>query len=291
VNGNAPDARQVVLIGERTGASFSPGVWNRVFADFGIPLRYRSHDISPADLPRAVGRVREPGVAAANVTMPYKARAAALADVRDADAERVGATNFLVNRAGMLHASNTDVAAVRVALRGVASSSALLLGAGGAGAAALGGSGAAVRRVVIADRDEAAARSLAARARGWGVQTAVVAWEAVPAAAGEADLIVNATPIGMDAADQRSPVPDGLLGHRPAVYDFVYRSEMTALQVMALEAGCAVYDGLAHMTEQAVAMIPGLGLAPELAGAIRRATVAVAGRTPLEWTNCGSAAG
>ncbi|MGC1284376.1 MAG: hypothetical protein WA895_15680, partial [Streptosporangiaceae bacterium] len=126
---------------------------------------------------------------------------------------------------------------------------------------------------------------------GWGVQTAVVAWEAVPAAAGEADLIVNATPIGMDAADQRSPVPDGLLGHRPAVYDFVYRSEMTALQVMALEAGCPVYDGLAHMTEQAVAMIPGLGLAPELAGAIRRATVAVAGRAPLEWTNCGSAAG
>jgi hypothetical protein len=52
-----------------------------------------------------------------------------------------------------------------------------------------------------------------------------------------------------------------------------------------------VYDGLAHMTEQAVAMIPGLGLAPELAGAIRRATVAVAGRAPLEWTNCGSAAG
>jgi shikimate dehydrogenase len=123
----------VVLIGERTGASFSPGVWNRVFADFGIPLRYRSDDISPADLPRAVGRVRDPGVAAANVTMPYKARAAALADVRDSDTERVGATNFLVNRAGMLHASNTDVAAVRVALRPVASSNALLLGAGGAG--------------------------------------------------------------------------------------------------------------------------------------------------------------
>src|SRR3984885_9158912 len=141
VNGNAPDARQVVLIGERTGASFSPGVGNRVFADFGIPLRYRSHDISPAELPRAVGRVREPGVAAANVTMPYKARAAALADVRDADAERVGATNFLVNRAGMLPARNPEVGAGRVARRGLPSSSALLLGAGGAGAAALGGSG------------------------------------------------------------------------------------------------------------------------------------------------------
>jgi shikimate dehydrogenase len=286
-----PDTRQVVLIGGRTGASFSPAVWNQVFADFGIPLRYRRHDISPADLPQAVGRVRDPGIAAANVTMPYKARAAALADVRDADTERVGATNFLVNRSGMLHASNTDLAAVRVALRSVAPSSALLLGAGGAGAAALGGGVGAVRRVVIADRDEAAARSLAARARGWGMQAAVVAWEAVPAAAGEADLIVNATPIGMDAADQRSPVPAGLLGHRPAVYDFVYRSEMTALQIMALEAGCPVYDGLAHMTEQAVAMIPGLGLAPEVAGAIRHAAVAVAGREPLTWPSCGSTAG
>jgi hypothetical protein len=71
----------------------------------------------------------------------------------------------------------------------------------------------------------------------------------------------------------------------------VYRGELTALQVMALEAGCQVYDGLAHMTEQAVAMIPGLGLAPELAGAIRRATVAVAGRAPLTWASCGSTAG
>jgi shikimate dehydrogenase len=290
VNGSTPEPRQVILIGGRTGASFSPAVWNQVFAAFGIPLRYRSRDIAPGDLARAVATVRDPGVAAANVTMPYKARAAALADVRDADTERAGATNFLVNRSGTLHARNTDLEAVRVALRGVSSSNALLLGAGGAGAAALGG-GEALRRVIIADQDEAAARSLAARARGWGVHAAAVSWEAVPAAAARADLIVNATPIGMDAADQRSPVPGGLLGHRPAVYDFVYRTELTALQVMALEAGCPVYDGLAHMTEQAVAMIPGLGLAPELAGAIRRAAVAVAGRAPLAWANCGSAAG
>jgi shikimate dehydrogenase len=288
VNGSSPEPRQVVLIGGRTGASFSPAVWNQVFAEFGIPLTYRSRDIAAEDLPRAVAAVRDPDVAAANVTMPYKARAAALADVRDADTERAGATNFLVNRSGTLHARNTDLAAVRVALRGVSSSNALLLGAGGAGAAALGG-GEALRRVVIADQDEAAARSLAARARGWGVQAAAVPWEAVPAAAARADLIVNATPIGMDAADQRSPLAGGLLGHRPAVYDFVYRAELTALQVMALEAGCPVYDGLAHMTEQAVAMIPGLGLPPELAGAIRRATVAVAGRAPLTWANCSTA--
>jgi shikimate dehydrogenase len=286
-----PGRRQVVLIGGSTGASFSPAVWNRVFADFGILLEYHRHDISPADLTRAVGGVRDPGVAAANVTMPYKARAAALADVRDADVQHAGATNFLVNRSGMLHASNTDLAAVRVALRRVAADSALLLGAGGAGAAALGGAAGAVRRVVIADRDQAAARSLAARASGWGVDAAVVAWDAVPAAVTDADLIVNATPIGMGARDRRSPVPGGLLGHRPAVYDFVYRSEMTQLQVMALEAGCLVYDGLAHMSEQAVAMIPGLGLSPELADAIRQATVAVAGRAPLTWASCGSAAG
>jgi shikimate dehydrogenase len=291
VSGNTPDPRQVVLIGGRTGASFSPAVWNQVFAEFGIALRYHSLDIAPEDLPHAVAMVRDPGVAAANVTMPYKARAAALADLRDADTERAGATNFLVNRSGTLHARNTDLTAVRVALHGVTSSNALLLGAGGAGSAALGGGGGALRQVVIADRDQAAARSLAARARDWGIQASSVAWDAVPAAAASADLIVNATPIGMDPADQRSPVPDGLLGHRPAVYDFVYRSEMTALAAMALAAGCPVYDGLAHMTEQAVAMIPGLGLAPEVAEAIRGATVAVAGRAPLTWANCGSTAG
>jgi shikimate dehydrogenase len=278
-----PDPRQIVLIGGRTGASFSPALWNRVFADFAIPLAYRSHDIRPADLARAVSSVRDPGVAAANVTMPYKGRAAALADVRDADVERAGVTNFLVNQSGTLHAMNTDLEAVRVALRRLTVGRALLLGAGGAGTAALGGAIGAVPDVIIADGDEGAARTLADRARGWGMRAAVVAWEAAGAAAADADLIVNATPIGMDAGDERSPVPGDVLGHRPAVYDFVYRRDMTRLQVLALGAGCRVYDGLAHLTQQAVAMIPGLGLPEMVAEAIEKATAAVAGRTPLTW--------
>jgi shikimate dehydrogenase len=277
------DARQIVLIGARTGASFSPGVWNRVFADFAIPLEYRSHDIQPTDLADAVSEVRDPGIAAANVTMPYKGRAAELADVRDQDVERAGVTNFLVNRSGRLFAENTDLEAVRVALRRITVTSVLLLGAGGAGTAALGGAVGAARHVVIADRDDAAARKLAARARGWGMQASVVAWEAVGPAAQRADLIVNATPIGMDADDRRSPVPAETLRHRPAVYDFVYRKDMTPLQVMALDAGCRLYDGLAHLTQQAVAMIPGLGLPSELAKAMAQATEAVAGRSPLTW--------
>jgi shikimate dehydrogenase len=280
-----PDARQIVLIGGRTGASFSPAVWNRVFADFAIPLEYRSHDndIQPTDLAHAVTQVRDAAVAAANVTMPYKGRAAELADVRDEDVERAGVTNFLVNRSGRLHAENTDLQAVRVALRQITVTSALLLGAGGAGTAALGGAIGAVRHVVIADRDEAAARKLAARARGWGMHASVVAWDAVDRSAEGADLIVNATPIGMDADDQRSPVPAELLRHRPAVYDFVYRKDMTPLQVMALSAGCLLYDGLAHLTQQAVAMIPGLGLPEATADALGQATADVAGRAPLTW--------
>ena len=278
-------ARQIILIGARTGASFSPAVWNRVFADFAIPLEYRSHDIQPRHLARAVSEVRDPGVAAANVTMPYKGRAAKLADVRDEDVERVGVTNFLVNRSGRLHAENTDLEAVRVALRQITVTSALLLGAGGAGTAALGGAVGAVRHVVIADRDDAAARKLAAWARRRGMQASVVGWGAVGAAAEGADLIVNATPIGMDADDQRSPVPAERLRHRPAVYDFVYRKDMTPLQLMALQAGCRVNDGLAHLTQQAVAMIPGLGLPAEVAGEIAQATEAVAGRGPLTWAS------
>jgi shikimate dehydrogenase len=287
-----PDARQIILIGGRTGASFSPAVWNRVFAEFAIPLEYhRSHDISPGDLAQAVRQVRDPGVAAANVTMPYKTRATALADVLDADVQRTGATNFLVNRSGTLHASNTDLEAVRAALRHLTVRNALLLGAGGAGTAALGGAIGAIPNVTIADRDDAAAGNLAARARDWGMEAAVAAWEAVPKVVPETDLIVNATPIGMEDDDQNSPIPAGLLAHRPAVYDFVYRKELTALQVAAVAAGCPLHDGLAHLTQQAVAMIPGLGLDPALADAIARATEAVAGRAPLTWANCSTCTG
>ena len=61
---------------------------------------------------------------------------------------------------------------------------------------------------------------------------------------------------------------------------------MPALQVMALDAGCRLYDGLPHLAQQTVAMIPGLGLPSELADAIARATAAVAGRSPVTSATC-----
>lgn len=277
------NGRLVVLIGERVGSSLSPAIWNQVFRDCAVPLRYESRSVPAASLLREIAQLRAPGIAAANVTMPYKAKAAELADVRDADAERVGATNFLVNRSGMLHAANTDVAAVRFAVRHVAPRTVLIMGAGGAGRAALGGIGNAAAHVVIADREDAAARDLSHLAQGRGMRARAVAWGSLPEVVPRADLIVNATPIGMDRSSRYSPIPGELLAHRPLVYDFVYSDQLTPLLAVALEAGCRVTDGIAHLTRQAVAMIPGLGLSPDAAEAIPRAVADAANRKPLTW--------
>lgn len=87
----------------------------------------------------------------------------------------------------------------------------------------------------------------------------VVAWEAAQVLAPTVSLIVNATPIGKSPSDP--PVwGEARLSRDAFVYDYVYAGEATASIRGAREQGIACVDGWDHLREQAVAMLPLLGL-------------------------------
>jgi shikimate dehydrogenase len=204
----------------------------------GIPFTYVPFEVR--DLAGAVSGARALGIRGVGIAHPYKQQIMPLLDAIDPLAAKIGAVNTVVNDAGRLTGHNTDwVGAVR-ALEEVgplASSRVLLLGAGGAGRAVAYGLKERGARVTIANRDvaraEELARAVGAEARGL----------AEAERAGEYDVVVNATTLGMVDVDLRSPVPEGALRPGLVVMDIVYKPLETSLLASARARGARVVHG------------------------------------------------
>ena len=219
--------RLVALLGHPVDPSLSPRMQNAAFAARGLDWAYVALDVDPEGLAAAVAGLRAGGFAGANVTIPHKGAAAGLCDELDDLARASGAVNTLLFwDGGRTLGANTDGPAVASAVD-AGDGHALVLGRGGAArsvAAALEAAGAAsVRLAFRADAD----------------------W---PPSAGDATILVNATPL-------RDEVPVAPQGHHQVV-DLAYRSDgrPTALVEAARAAGCAtVVDGLEILVRQGAA--------------------------------------
>jgi shikimate dehydrogenase len=242
-----PDARTRILgvIGHPVEHSLSPAIQNAALRHAAVNAVYLAFDASPERFPRCVDGLRELGAIGANVTIPHKEAALALADERAPEADRVGAANTLVFTSGRAVAHNTDIGGVRRALGSLAldpaGTTCLVLGAGGAARSvvwALADAGAT--RIVVANRTRARAEAL-------GGPVDVIGWDDAPDAAATADLIVNATSVGLDA-DEAPLGPWALERAASAgcrgVLDLVYRPEQTRLVRDAVAAGIVAADGL-----------------------------------------------
>ena len=249
------------VIGDPVEHSLSPALFQRLFRRTGIAATYEALHVAAPALAAALSRVRTGEYAGFSVTIPHKETARAMVDETDEAASRIGAVNCVARSAdGRLRGYNTDGVGLRRALEGsgttVAGSFALVLGAGGAAraaAAALGTGGA--RHVVFANRTETRAMALAEKARGWGVPACEVlplTGERLPTVSGQADLIVNATSVGLGSSNEDSLPAACPLRQGAVVVDMVYRPRMTALLRRAEMAGCRVVDGLWMLIYQAL---------------------------------------
>ena len=197
------------LLGENISYSASPAMHGAAFDALGLAHDYELVDVTAEDLPQAVAALRDEGVLGANVTVPHKAAVLDLLDEVEIGARVAGAVNTIVNRDGRLIGSNTDIPAIADEIRRVrqAPRQAVVLGAGGAARAvawALSGIGAAQPVMV---------------SRGM--------WPELAELLADADLLVNATPVGTNSDE--SPVDKALLHTRLAVLDLVYRPSPTRL--------------------------------------------------------------
>jgi shikimate dehydrogenase len=228
---------RVGLIGNPVAHSLSPRMQNAAFAAAGLDWEYVLLPTEDDEVEDTVRGLVD-GFAGANVTVPHKAAVLPFLDELDSFAERAGSVNTIVVREGRLLGSSTDGLTVTGAID-VDRARVLLLGAGGAAqavATALADAGASLR---ISARRRLQAETLAAR-----LGASVEDW---PPQAGDATVIVNATPV-------RDEVPVALES-TPSVVDLAYRSdgEPTALVAAARAAGCKVVDGLEVLVRQGAA--------------------------------------
>ncbi len=240
--------RVAAVIGSPVRHSLSPALHNAAFEQLGLDWVYVALEVAPGETQRAVDAMRVLGLAALSVTMPHKEAMASAVDELDPAAAALRSVNTVVVRPdGTVVGHSTDGAGFVASLGAqgvsVVGRSVCLLGAGGAARA-------------IAD---AVARAGAARI--WVVNRTRSSAEAAVALAGdvgelgdmshvsEADIVVNATSVGMGGADL--PSDPSLFRTGQVVADIVYHPRTTAWLVAAAAAGATPIEGLGMLVHQA----------------------------------------
>ena len=213
---------------------------NAAFESLGLEWRYVKLPVPPELFAESVRALPASGYRGVNVTIPHKEAALALADEATDAARAIGAANTLTFDGGRILADNTDAPGLVASLprepRGMA---ALVLGAGGAARAAAWALRAAGAEVSVWNRTPERARALA---EDLGV-------EAVDAAV-DAELIVNATSVGLSEGDALGDLPLASTDMPAVAVELVYGDRATPFQTWAESGGAEVVDGLEVLVRQ-----------------------------------------
>jgi shikimate dehydrogenase len=286
--------RRMFLLGRDIQHSFSPKIWNGVFGENQLPWLYELRDIDETQLPGVLADLKDDAFLGCSVTMPYKQWAFSQAQERNRWVERAGVCNWLSLHEGRLVSANTDAEGTSKLLRETGPSElALVLGAGGAAGAVLAALESRVDRVVVTSRSRSRAECQAARVQPWLRGVSVVDWDDRMRVARDADLIVNATSVGM-AGRPGTPLEDMKPREGLRILDAVYGAKPTDLERQADRWGARFADGLAFLEYQATVIPSLIGLDQVTSDIVRRHVEKAVGRVPRRWTTAaelGAAAG
>lgn len=246
--------RAACLIGWPAAHSRSPIIHKYWLRSFGIDGDYRIEAVKPEDFASFISRLAEHGYSGANVTIPHKEQALALAEA-DARARAVGAANTLWLDGPTLRATNTDVEGFIGNLDASApgwdrvTDEAVVLGAGGSARAVVFGLiERGIKTVHLVNRTLPRAEELA---RQFGARVKPATWEQVTRLLPRAMLLVNTTSLGMKGQPPLQ-IDVGLLPEGATVADGVYVPLDTDLLIAARARGLRTADGLGMLLHQAV---------------------------------------
>jgi shikimate dehydrogenase len=238
------------VLGWPVAHSRSPSFQNAALRAVGLSgWRYQLLPVPPELFEETVRALPGAGFGGANVTIPHKRAAVAVADDATTSAREIGAANTLMFELdGTIHADNTDAPALIAALpSSPVGATALVLGAGGTARAAVWAlQNAGASEVRVWNRTPDRARRLCAELGGVPVRNAA-----------PADLLVHCTASGLDpAAQAREPAFDQLpidadqLNWFGCIVDFVYGATRTAIVESARARSIPVVDGLTLLVGQ-----------------------------------------
>jgi shikimate dehydrogenase len=255
------------VFGDPVAHSLSPDMQNAALRACEINAQYARFHIRPNELRSALRFLRNLDFAGVNLTVPHKIAGFLQIDEADEFAGRAESVNTIRLRDKKLVGSNTDGEGFLRAIRAefsvdVRDLRVMIIGAGG-------GTGRAIawqcalencERLVLVNRTLEKANAIRERLRPFFMEPRVlgpaarleaVAWEesAIRTQLADTDLIVNATPLGMNSSDP-APVPARLLAPHHMVFDCVYGPSKTALLRAAEQAGARSANGISMLLHQ-----------------------------------------
>ncbi|ERG96382.1 shikimate dehydrogenase [Haloquadratum walsbyi] len=240
------------LIGNPVEHSLSPPMHEAAYDALGIDARYVTFEPTEDTLKTAINGATALDITGLNITIPFKQDVVSYVNPGDI-AREVGAVNTIeFNRDETPRGHNTDVAGVKRAFQHhditIAGCDAVVVGAGGAGRAAAFALADAGADVHIANRTveraETVAADIGAQATAGGLDTRDMI--------SDADILLNATSVGMEPESNKTPVPQSYLHEELVVLDAVYTPIETRLLREAVAAGATTIDGAWMLLYQGV---------------------------------------
>lgn len=250
--------RPFAVLGHPIGHTLSPVMHNAALGALGWDAIYLAFDVKPDRLMAVLPAMRSMGFGGVNLTIPHKEVAFRGLERLDESARLLGAVNTVQFAEEGMVGHNTDgygfLRAIEEAFgSGVKGDTVFVLGSGGAGrAVALTAAREGARRITLADLDRERCERVAGEIRGLfpavDVQLAATPYDQV-AAARVADLVVQATPVGMKAEDP-SPLEPEAFQRDQRAFDLIYHCSKTPFMKAALAGGARASNGLGMLLHQ-----------------------------------------
>jgi shikimate dehydrogenase len=241
------------LIGDPVEHSMSPVMHNAAFSRLGLDFIYLPFRVEKENLAKAIDGFRALNMTGLNVTIPHKVAVIPFLDELETLAEKIGAVNTIVNNNGYLKGYNTDASGFLKALleRGIepGGKRVVILGAGGASRAISFTLAERKAELVILNRNlemdwAVELASSISRFSGKEVKALELNEENLSTVLEDADILVNATSVGMSPNAGQTLVAKRLLRPKLVVFDVVYNPVKTRLLAEAGEAGATTIDGI-----------------------------------------------
>jgi shikimate dehydrogenase len=242
------------IIGNPVRKSLSPVIHNSAFGRMGVNAAYLAFEVG--DITDALDAIRGLGIRGVSITIPFKTSVIPFLDELDALSAKIGSVNTIVNRGGKLIGHNTDHFGALKALEekvNLSGKKVILLGAGGAARAIAYGLKERECEVTIFNRSLGRGATLA-KELGYAYHS-LSALSEMERSMRDADVLINATPVGMHPHEAESPLPKQVLRKEMTVMDIVYRPLRTRLLQEAQERGCKTIDGLEMLAYQGAAQL------------------------------------
>ncbi|MHA1649761.1 MAG: shikimate dehydrogenase [Candidatus Helarchaeota archaeon] len=249
-----------ILIGNPVEHSMSPKMHNAAFQELGLDYVYVALRVDNDKVKEAIEGIRAFNIKGANVTVPHKIKAMQYLDEIDPVAENIGAINTILNRDGYLYGTNTDgIGAVRSLQEenvDLKNKKIVMIGAGGVARPISYNFAPDAKDFVLFDIAQNAVQNLTdelnkklgGNIRGYKSDPAIIAKELQ-----DADIFINATPVGMYPNINHSVIPKELLRKDLVVFDVVYNPLETKLLKDAKAVGAKAISGVMMLVYQGVA--------------------------------------